>query len=235
MIDKKFITPSVITVLVLLATLYVRLESHPAILAVIGAGLVVLFSWESWNRSPVMREIVSRWARGQFRGGALEAKADLVTKFSSQPEQLVFGYGSLLSPRSLLRTLIRSGDRVEYVPAQLKGYKLTWGSPVPRLNMMTENWESAEDVDLGSFIAQAGERSDHVDGALISVTEDELYRLRLREKHYELQEVTSNIHCGAADHRAESGNHFAPWPTGLLRGCRGFPRHSSGSESCPTT
>ena len=59
-----------------------------------------------------------RWILETLRIGPVGENIDVVKEFSERPEVLLFAYGSLLSPKSLLRSARKIVLPVEYVPAQ---------------------------------------------------------------------------------------------------------------------
>lgn len=87
-------------------------------------------------------------------------------------ELYVFGYGSLMNPMSLARTLPREHT---FHPGVLPGYKR-------RMNLRYE-----EHV----FLNIVPREDSAVDGLLIPITEDELELLKEREEGYDCVDITS--------------------------------------------
>lgn len=105
----------------------------------------------------------------------------------------VFGYGSLVDPRSAAETLGRPIARP--VPARLAGHVRTW--TLGRDNLRSEKTFARPDGSLPRFCLglnlEPNERSAAPNGALIEVTEAELERLDLREMRYDRVEVTEAV------------------------------------------
>ncbi len=87
----------------------------------------------------------------------------------------IFGYGSLMNPMSLARTLPREHT---FHPALLPGYKR-------RMNLRYK-----EHVFL-NIVPREG---SVVDGLLIPINENELETLKIREQGYECVDITSLLH-----------------------------------------
>ena len=99
----------------------------------------------------------------------------------------VFGYGSLLDPKSIGTTLERSMSHEEIVPASLSDYVRRWNvasdqSTVSRgyVDRLGERW-------LGHIVFLGIEpmRASVVPGGLVAVSDEELSRLDRRERNYD--------------------------------------------------
>ncbi|MFS4456675.1 gamma-glutamylcyclotransferase family protein [Maribacter sp. 2304DJ31-5] len=106
----------------------------------------------------------------------------------------IFIYGSLLNPESLLRTIERKTKQIEYLPCSTRGYSLRWINVGPQINMIDNEWNSFEFNDYGALnLFYTKEIKDKVDGAIIQVTNEELKKLKDRERNYKLKNITSDI------------------------------------------
>jgi hypothetical protein len=131
----------------------------------------------------------------------------------------VFGYGSLVSPRSAAATLGRPFPPPS--PASLAGWRRRWSQV--RDNLAVEKtFARAEDGVLPRHIAAlnlepAEDANEAPNGALLEVSEAELERLDLRELRYDRVEVTDRFAGG--DHGFDlivtyvaKPAHYAPEP-----------------------
>jgi cation transport regulator ChaC len=132
----------------------------------------------------------------------------------------VFGYGSLISPRSVAETLGREPDAL--IPARLEGWKRRWS--LLRDNLRSEKTfarESDGEVPpfvIGLNLERGGSGDQHLapNGALIGLTSGELERLDVRELRYNRVAVTEEV---AARHSFDvvfaytaRAQHFTPQP-----------------------
>jgi cation transport regulator ChaC len=132
----------------------------------------------------------------------------------------VFGYGSLVSPRSVAETLGREPEAP--IPARLLGWKRRWS--LLRDNLRAEKtFARQSDGELPPFVLglnleRAGSGEDHLapNGALFELTSGELERLDVRELRYNRIAVTEFV---AGPQPFESvftytarPEHFAPQP-----------------------
>jgi cation transport regulator ChaC len=132
----------------------------------------------------------------------------------------VFGYGSLISPRSVAETLGREPDAL--IPARLEGWKRRWS--LLRDNFRSEKTfarESDGEVPpfvIGLNLERGGTGDEHLapNGALIGLTSGELERLDVRELRYNRVAVTEEV---AARHSFDvvfaytaRAQHFTPQP-----------------------
>jgi cation transport regulator ChaC len=105
----------------------------------------------------------------------------------------VFGYGSLVSPPSIARTLEREvvapGDRSIAV---LRGYGRRWNYGSLHLRA---RWElDGSSVESGIVVSLGLARADEsCNGVVVRVSEGELGRLDWRERDYERTDVTSLV------------------------------------------
>jgi len=107
----------------------------------------------------------------------------------------VFGYGSLVDPRSLGRTLGRPVElHVDFLEAELEGWGRRWNYGVGHV---TGAWRTADGrmvvdgviVALG-LVPSAGERTN---GIIARVSATELAALDLRERDYDRIDVTDQV------------------------------------------
>jgi len=107
---------------------------------------------------------------------------------------LVFGYGSLLNPASLSGTIRRSVSPSDYVYADLLGYGLDWGVSSANWNLVDARVLRADrERQWAALVVQEGEASEQVDGAIFSVSSEELERLDEREARYIRVDVGEKI------------------------------------------
>lgn len=94
----------------------------------------------------------------------------------------LFGYGSLVNPRSLARALGRDAAS-GYVRGWLRGFARTWGSAERVITADRPDGVLARFLDL--------ERRDgaQVNGLCILITDQEVETLRVRERAYQLLDV----------------------------------------------
>jgi hypothetical protein len=134
----------------------------------------------------------------------------------------LFGYGSLVSPESAAVTLGRPVPAP--VPAQLTGWRRRWSQC--RDNLVVEKTFARRDDGttprhiLGLNI-EPSEDTAPLNGALLEVTEEELYRLDGRELRYDRVEVTDHVDPRRGFERvfayaAKRPNHVAEPPPGAV-------------------
>jgi cation transport regulator ChaC len=105
----------------------------------------------------------------------------------------VFGYGSLVSPASLARTIGRHPDPGTLLPAVLEGFGRRWnyGSLHQR-----GSWTGPDGaVDEGVVVClglQAGTH-ERCNGVVVGVTDDEIELLDWRERDYDRVDVTKAV------------------------------------------
>jgi hypothetical protein len=133
----------------------------------------------------------------------------------------VFGYGSLVNPQSLARTLGR--DPGAPSPARLASWRRRWS--VMRDQQTSEKaFARADSGEVPRWVIALNVEPDEADrdlapnGALIEVSAGELDRLDVREMRYDRVEVTGQIlggdrFDGVFTYTAKP-EHFAPQPPG---------------------
>lgn len=116
-------------------------------------------------------------------------------------KQYIFGYGSLVSPEDVFRTL---GRRVELIyPVQLRGWVRDWGVVVD-ITKTHRTFDLNEDCPthiaaLNIRRPEPGERPTDPNGVLFEVTDDDLAKIDIRERCYERMDVTGDIADGPED------------------------------------
>lgn len=103
----------------------------------------------------------------------------------------LFGYGSLLSPESVARTLDRAIPVASTKQAELSGYKRTWTARIPV-------WISSDrpkQCVTALFLDLSVDPNSCCNGVLIKVTEDDLRKYDLRESGY----VRTSVRVGTID------------------------------------
>ena len=127
----------------------------------------------------------------------------------------VFGYASLVDPRSAGATL---GRPVRAAPARLPGWRRRWS--LYRDNLREEKTFAIEPGGevppfvLGLNLEPAPDSNPAVNGVLIEVSEAELERLDLREIRYDRLDVTELI---GTDARIRDDRHLRRQAESLLR------------------
>lgn len=109
------------------------------------------------------------------------------------PDTWVFGYGSLVSPASMARTIGRVVGPDEVAPARLAGFGRRWNYGALSV---TGTWEHAgTSVATGVMVALGIEASasERCNGVLVRVSDHDLAGLDRRERHYDRTDVTDLI------------------------------------------
>jgi cation transport regulator ChaC len=99
----------------------------------------------------------------------------------------IFGYGSLLNKESASRALEEPSESIELLPAVLKGYRRSW-----TLKETVFSRELGKEVEA-AFLDIREAAGSSVNGVLIAVDQDKLRHLSLREKNYDLIDITDHI------------------------------------------
>lgn len=105
----------------------------------------------------------------------------------------VFGYGSLLSPASVSRTLGRPVALADLIPCAVAGYRRTWTARVPV-------WvgPAGEPADA-LFLDLTRSPGDTCNGILLTASEAELALLDTREPGYERRAVSAMVGDGVVE------------------------------------
>lgn len=99
----------------------------------------------------------------------------------------IFGYGSLISAESASRTLRREIDLFDLIPAHLLSYKRGW-----TLKDKVFSEKLAREIDA-VFLNIEKTPGKMLNGVLIKITEKELDNLSIREKNYDVFEITNFV------------------------------------------
>ncbi|MCX8144723.1 MAG: gamma-glutamylcyclotransferase [Azovibrio sp.] len=110
----------------------------------------------------------------------------------------LFVYGSLLNPFSAEQALRRPITVADLLPARLPGYRLCWDS----LHLV--HVDSLGHATLAAFLNIRPDPTGQCLGALLELNDEELYRLKAREKGYSLIPVQ----CQGIDTRPCAANTF---------------------------
>ncbi|MGI9613375.1 MAG: gamma-glutamylcyclotransferase family protein [Acidimicrobiales bacterium] len=99
----------------------------------------------------------------------------------------VFGYGSLLDPDSIGRTLERSMSQEDIVPASLAGYVRRWNVASDQSTVSRGYVDGSGERWLGHIVFLGIEPmpGGTVPGGLVAVSDAELGRLDRRERNYD--------------------------------------------------
>lgn len=146
------------------------------------------------DNSGDMVDLISRVDRvwEQIRALRPTDAYDLLKPVDNTPVAWVFGYGSLVKPASLARTVGRIAKRGDgFHSATLTGYGRRWNYGV---GYVTGTWTADDGTEIvdGTIVALGLVESDNerVNGAIVSLSADELADLDHRERNYDRVEVT---------------------------------------------
>ncbi len=131
----------------------------------------------------------------------------------------VFGYGSLVSPQSMARTIGRVPTRgADFLPARLDGYGRRWNYGVGSLR---GRWTSDEGrvVADGTIVALGVVRaaSEAANGVVARVDAEELAGLDLRERDYDRVVVTELVAVDGPWDDADRVVTYVPRPSAIAR------------------
>lgn len=103
----------------------------------------------------------------------------------------IFVYGSLLSPKSIARTLGTARD-TQVIRAELNGFGQAWIQTGPRTDLVVANEHGTHFANYSylQIVASPGSRTP---GAVIGVTDEEYRSLCARESHYKLIDITEDL------------------------------------------
>lgn len=100
----------------------------------------------------------------------------------------LFGYGSLMAPSSVLKTIGAQSHSRDFHVVELSGYSRSWGMAIPvQANSITSVNQSAVFLDLTK------NDSSSCNGVLFRITPDEWSFFDQREKQYERINITESI------------------------------------------
>lgn len=164
----------------MIASIYGAMVVSPYFAAVVPIGIIIYF---------ILNKLISIKRKVK---GLIKVKT-FSSKITAQPNY-IFVYGSLLNPESLLRTIERRSNKIEYIPCSLKGYSLEWINVGLRINMIDNDWNSSESNNYGALnLLNTNEINDMVNGAIFQVTNEELRKLKHRERNYNLKNISSDV------------------------------------------
>ena len=104
----------------------------------------------------------------------------------------LFGYGSLLSPVSIARTVQRPVTMTDLLPARVRGFKRSWTAAADVI--VTEQGVSRDYTAL--FLDLSTDHGMICNGVLLRVTDGDLARLDLRERTYQRISVQAEWNGG---------------------------------------
>lgn len=105
----------------------------------------------------------------------------------------VFGYGSLVSPASLARTIGRLVDPGDVAVTQLTGYGRRWNYGAAQV---VGDWTADGNEVVGGVMVALGlepSPGESCNGVAVRATEDDLRRLDRRERNYDRTDVTDLV------------------------------------------
>lgn len=111
----------------------------------------------------------------------------------------VFGYGSLVSPKAMSRTITRVAEPgVDFFEAELAGYGRRWNYGVMHIEA---SWILDDGTPIGNGVIVAlglvASDDETVNGVIASVTDEELSHLDRRERNYDQVDVTNLVSTSA--------------------------------------
>lgn len=89
----------------------------------------------------------------------------------------LFGYGSLINLQSAQKSFKRKLKQSDLIPVELSGYVKIWNS------IETIKFKDGIDIN-GVFLNLHKEKDKSTNGVIIKIDNDELERLKIREKNY---------------------------------------------------
>ena len=107
----------------------------------------------------------------------------------------IFGYGSLINPASISKTLGRKIQKEELIIGTLPNYRRTWTVPVKVKIPSYPNQEFYEAL----FLDLTEMKGNSCNGVLIPIIESTLPDFDEREKQYERKKVTVQTEQGSID------------------------------------
>ncbi len=117
------------------------------------------------------------------------------TGSSPGPSTWVFGYGSLVDPQSLGRTLARAvTPGVDFVEAELAGWGRRWNYGVGHVSGSWQRADGtliADGVIVALGVVRAGDES--ANGIVARVSDLEIAALDVRERDYDRLDVTESV------------------------------------------
>lgn len=130
----------------------------------------------------------------------MHPKFTVVANLPESQINYIFIYGSLLNARSIRRTLSKEDCDLVCIPAKLNSYKLKWGAP-RNVNKYVD--KSGRQIEVNtkwlSLVAVKGIQNDHINGAVIGVTDRGLIALKNRERSYTLVNVRDDVEACVPD------------------------------------
>ena len=107
-------------------------------------------------------------------------------------QSAILGYGSLLSIRSLERTLGRTYDG-PFVPVELKGWRRTWDAAMPNKKFYTEFNGTRMYPETILYLNVARDAGTILNGILFVVNDAELASFDDRESIYDRVDITDGV------------------------------------------
>ena len=107
-------------------------------------------------------------------------------------QSALLGYGSLLSIRSLERTLGRTYDG-PFVPVELKGWRRTWDAAMPNKKFYAETNGDRLYPETILYLNIARDAATTLNGILFVVNGTELASFDERESIYDRIDITDNV------------------------------------------
>ncbi len=116
------------------------------------------------------------------------AKPESMLENKSKSPIFVFGYGSLINPKSVNKTLSREIVISDLIPCSLDGYIRTWDVKDDILSVQLNKQVH------GVFLNLQKAHGKNVTGVIFEVTEQEFEKMKIREKNYDYVDISGHIH-----------------------------------------
>ncbi len=99
-------------------------------------------------------------------------------------DKYIFGYGSLINLDSLAKTIERKVSKSEIIPTILFGYSRIWNY---KAKVFSENL--IKNIDA-VYLNLMESKNKQVNGIIFKISDIELEKLKIREKHYTLVNIS---------------------------------------------
>ncbi|HWG23919.1 gamma-glutamylcyclotransferase family protein [Actinospica sp.] len=117
--------------------------------------------------------------------------------FDGNGTMYVFGYGSLTKPGSVAAELNRAVNRDEMIPAELRGWRRAWNVGSDKYSHPERTIYKPDGSVFDGVVAVLGlvqgAANAHCNGAVFSVSSEDLAKLDARERNYRRIDVTQAV------------------------------------------
>jgi cation transport regulator ChaC len=125
-----------------------------------------------------------------------------LTALIKNPQNYILGYGSLMNITSLKRALRKEISRDELLPVTLVNFQRTWSASESVFS------EKLNRIIKAIFLDAQPAKGKYLNGIIFEASEEEIQNLALRERNYELVQVTGLIKVDDKYHISRSANVF---------------------------